>query len=751
MSTGVDLSDCDKEPIHIPGAIQPHGALLAFKEPDLEIVQVSENIEAFIGAGATRVLGESLANVIDPSGVEQVCLALSHEANEELNPLVIRISAGTFNGLLHRQQGVAILELEPVSSTAVPGGHHPLRQALKAIQRAETMSELCRSVALEVRRITGFERAMVYRFDELGNGSVEAEARAEHLDPYLGLHYPASDIPQQARQLYLKNWLRLIPDARYTPAAIVPTIRPDTGEPLDLSYAALRSVSPIHLEYLRNMGVFASMSVSLIVNGQLWGLISCGHHSKSHFIPYELRSACEVIGRLVSLQLGALEERHAAVERAARRGTHQQLTRAMRGAGQRDGVLSALLTCPQEVMGLVDATGVAVIEDGEVHSLGQTPDPGCIRDVAQWLDAQRLAEPVAIASLSKVYRGALVVSDIASGLLTFGLPPSTERRILWFRPEVTRTIDWAGDPRKAVLPDPGQRLHPRRSFELWKQEVRHWARAWSAAEIEAAEELRRRAIEIDLERQVVRERQAVRARDDVVAVVSHDLKSPLGVIQTQAELLQSLLAKRAIDTRHIQKGAERIQRAVEGMNRLIHDLLDQAALEDGRLTLRRQPHEVGRLVEEALRFLRPLADGKQVRIATKLEEMAPIPIDRDRFSQVLANVIGNAIKFTPEGGLVTVQVGRADEAAEVSVQDDGPGIQEQNLPHIFDRYWQATETAPKGSGLGLYIAKGIVKAHGGRIWAESPPGCGAVIRFTLPLGLPPEPTSTGGGLHSPER
>lgn len=739
MNTSVEVSDCDKEPIHVPGAIQPHGMLMALQEPQLAVTQVSENSADFIGVPARHALGKSLAKLLESESVERVRSALSHERCEEWNPLKLDAAGGCFNGLLHRHQGATILELEPAGNGHVPGDHHPLRRALKVFQRAETIEELCRSVASEVRRITGFERVMVYRFDETGNGAVAAEARADHLEPYLGLHYPASDIPQQARRLYLKNWLRLIPNSRYVPAAIVPASRPNVGGPLDLSFAALRSVSPVHLEYMQNMGLCGSMSVSLIVNGQLWGLISCGHHSQPHFLAYDLRGACEVIGRLVSLQLAALEERHAAVARAARRGTHQLLTRTMRGAPQREGILSALLNCPEELMALVNAAGVAVIEADEVRVSGQTPDADWIRSLARWLASQQLAEPLAIASLSKLYRGALMVTDVASGLLTFGLPPTAERRIFWFRPEVTKTVSWAGDPRKPVVAEAGQRLHPRRSFELWKQEVRHWAQAWAASEIEAADELRRRALEIDLERQVKRERQAVRARDDLVAVVSHDLKSPLGVIRSQAELLQALLQRGLVEPRHISNGVERIQRAVDGMNRLIHDLLDQAALEDSRLTLHRQPEQLAQLVKEALRFLRPLADGKQVRIADDLAQTPASFIDRERFFQVLSNVIGNAIKFSPEGGTVTVTVSAEGAHAEVSVKDEGPGIAAANLAHIFDRYWQAAETARKGSGLGLFIAKGIVEAHGGRIWAESELGCGARIRCTLPLvppGLP---------------
>jgi chemotaxis family two-component system sensor kinase Cph1 len=241
-------------------------------------------------------------------------------------------------------------------------------------------------------------------------------------------------------------------------------------------------------------------------------------------------------------------------------------------------------------------------------------------------------------------------------------------------------------------------------------------------------------VEIDLERQVEREQQAVRARDDLVAVVSHDLKTPLGVIQMQAAMFLRSSGVEGDDVSpRVRAGAERIQRAVNRMNSLVHDLLDLAKIEAGRFDLSRQSEEIGELVEEALIILRPLAESKRIQLEVTLTDQSRVNVDRERIFQVFSNLIGNAIKFTPEGGRIALHTEARDRSMCVTVADTGPGVPSDQVPHVFNRYWQARRGNREGTGLGLYIAKGIVEAHGGRIWVESG-GPGATFRFTLPLG-----------------
>jgi chemotaxis family two-component system sensor kinase Cph1 len=305
----VDLNDCDREPIHIPGAIQSFGVLFALDE-QLKVTQVSDNVGDHLSLRVDEVLGRSLSEIVDPQAAEEVRVVLRQQDWQDANPLSIGARAERFDGIVHRHAGAAILELEPnVETPEERSIHHPLRAVLSRVQRASGLSELAMVITHEIRRMTGFERVMFFRFHEDGSGCVDAESRDAAHEPYLGLHYPASDIPAQARRLYLENWLRLIFDADQKPARIVPALRPDTGAPLDLSFSVLRSVSPIHIEYMKNMGVRASMSISLIVRNQLWGLISCLNHTGPRRVSHRMRSACEFLGRLASLQIASFEDR----------------------------------------------------------------------------------------------------------------------------------------------------------------------------------------------------------------------------------------------------------------------------------------------------------------------------------------------------------------------------------------------------------------------------------------------------------
>jgi light-regulated signal transduction histidine kinase (bacteriophytochrome) len=735
----VDIDQCDKEPIHIPGAIQPHGVLLVLSEPEFTILQASANTSSLLGVEAHALLGRRLETLLDEASLQSLREALRGERPGDDNPLAMTVGARAFDGIVHRHQGATLLELEPVLAQESEGAsfiplHRRLRRALARVQSASNLLELCRAAAIEVRQLTGFERVHVYRFDEDDHGEVVAEEKSEGLDAYLGQHYPSADIPRQARELYLRNWLRLIPDRDYSPAPLIPVSRPDTGEPLDLSHSVLRSVSPVHVEYMRNMGVRASMSISLAHEGRLWGLIMCADHSAPRHVPYEVRNACELVGRVLSQQIGAvagLEERQL---RARVRGLEAGLVEAMR-AESGDGTLMGLLRRSDDLLALAGAGGVAVVTREACHTAGNVPEPEALQGLVAWLRAQPPRDVLATRALSHDFPPAQAFQAVGSGLLALCLPKPVPEYVLWFRPEVVRTVSWGGNPVKVVEQDGDtSRLHPRRSFALWREEVHGTCLPWTPAQVEGVADLRRHALELDLVRQVLREQEAVQARDDLVAVVSHDLKNPLGAIQVHAGLImRALPLGEEGPWRRVQTYAERLQRSAERMNTLIRDLLDLSKIEAGRVTLDARPENAAELIEEALEALRPLAEQKRLTLTWQPPELSTlVSADRDRIFQVLSNLLGNAIKFTLEGGAVHLGVTREGGQVRFSVQDTGPGIPTELQPYLFNRYWQAPRDVRGGSGLGLYISKGIVEAHGGRIWVESEPGVGSVFHFTLP-------------------
>ena len=715
----VDLTECDREPIHIPGAIQPHGVLLALGDPSLLVTHASVNLRELMDVDADAALGRPVDAVLGDAAARALREMLVDTRPEVATLLTVEKGGRRLDGLVHRYRGATILELESERAEDQGSPDPVLRDALQRLQAARDEHELARIAVEATRSLTGFDRVMLYRFDEDDHGEVVSEARAPGVESFLGLHYPASDIPQQARMLYVSSWLRLIPDVEYTPVPIVPRAGPGDPRPLDLSRAVLRSVSPVHIEYLRNMKVRASMSTSIIASQRLRALIAC-HHREPRYVPPRIRAACELLGRLVSLQLGALEALDTKAKLARLRTGSVVLGEAMRNA--RAEPTSALLAHAGALLELVDATGAAIRNAAGVHLVGATPAQDEVEEIIEWLE-RRDAPVFETRSLPRVCPAAYALPRHASGLLAISIPTRPRGFILWFRPELPETVAWAGDP-SLPRPDPlALRVHPRRSFEVWKELVTGRSARWTAEELEMASELRRLAIEVDLIRQVHRAERAIELRDELLAIVSHDLRNPLNVVKLAAQLL----AERGSDPM-----VERIGRAAENMDALIGDLLDLAKIESRRFPVSPRTISAKALVDEGLSLIEAVAEQRRIRLVASCCE-ANVCADRPRVLQVLSNLLGNAIKFTPAGGRIRIRVEQNGDWARFSVEDSGPGISPRELPHVFDRYWQGRGVARQSAGLGLYIAKGIVDAHGGRIWGESELGKGTTFHFTLPL------------------
>ncbi|QXI03969.1 GAF domain-containing protein [Pseudomonas tensinigenes] len=730
------LANCADEPIRFPGAIQPHGLLLTLSEPELTIIQVSANVEPLLAREPQSLIGEPLESLIGDAEAAQVREALLHPSLSDLQPLRFKLNGTAFEGLLHRHQGVLILELEihveNFQPRNVAGNQTHLGRMLQRLQAATTLQALYDISVKEIQAMTGYDRVLIYRFEEEGHGQVIAEASDPSMEVFNGLFFPASDIPEQARELYRTNWLRIIPNADYQPVPLLPKLRPDTDTPLDLSFATLRSVSPIHCQYMKNMGVLSSMSISLLKGDKLWGLISCGNRQPLH-VPHELRAACQTIGQVLSLQISAMEALEISRQREEKVEALALLNQAMIDSPQ--NVFDGLANQPQTLMALTNAGGIAIIEDKQLHRYGNCPEPEEIRALHKWL--QDSGEAVfASHHLASVYPPAVQYQQVASGVLAMSLPKPVDNGVFWFRPEVKENINWSGDPRKPLdleNSDAGLRLRPRTSFEIWKVEMAGISTKWSHGDLFAANDLRRSALENDLARQVRREQEAVRARDELVAVVSHDLRNPMTVISMLCGMMQKAFSSDGPHTsRRISTAIDTMQQAAGRMNTLLEDLLDTSKIDAGRYSITPQKLDVGQMFEEAQALLAPLALDKDISISFDADPDLRIHADPERLFQVLSNLVGNAIKFTPRLGRVGVHATSVGNEIVFTVRDSGEGIPKEHLPHVFDRYWTVKEGNPTGTGLGLYITQGIVEAHGGRIFAESEPGQGSEFRFTVP-------------------
>jgi light-regulated signal transduction histidine kinase (bacteriophytochrome) len=499
----VDLTTCDREPIHISGHIQQHGVLIAVREPQLEILLISENAQDLLGVDPKSAIGQDLSLLFEEVEIEKLKSCLLNENLKTVNPIKLSaVKAGKsleFDCILHRSEGVSILELELATTAkniSIFSFYHSVRAAIAQIQSATNLNDLCQKTVEEVRKITGFDRVMIYQFDPEGNGAVIAEDKEEQLTPFLGLNYPSSDIPKQARKLYEVNWLRLIPDINYKPIALFPATNPLTERPIDLSFSVLRSVSPIHVEYLQNMGVTASMSISLIKNEKLWGLIAC-HHYTPKFLNYEVRAACEFIGQVMSLEL---QSKEANEDYDYKLKLKSIKTKIVEDISTSEKLSEILVKCRQNLLDAVSARGATVIFGGKFYLVGETPQGAALKYLTEWVKKHLKKEIFYTDSLAQCYPEAEEFKDTASGCLALAISPIQKIYVLWFRPEVIKTVNWAGEPKKAleVDEDGGEKLSPRKSFELWKETVRCKSLPWKQCEIEAALELKKAMVNIVL-------------------------------------------------------------------------------------------------------------------------------------------------------------------------------------------------------------------------------------------------------------
>jgi two-component system, chemotaxis family, sensor kinase Cph1 len=523
-----ELSDCEREPIHVPGSIQPHGVLLSIDPTTLEIVQLAGDTERLVGLSPRDVLGRHAETIFARAELDRLSSSASQDGTFFLE-LPLEGRASQLYATVHLSEGVLVLELEPADSIVTPLAL--VQSMITRVQGSAEPGGFLQEVAQEVREGTGFDRVMVYQFQPDDSGEVIAEAKGIGLEPYLGLRYPASDIPRQARDLYLRNRIRLIPDAHYIPAPISPALNPLTGKPLDLTQSTLRSVSPVHLEYLHNMGVAASMSLSIVIEGKLWGLIAC-HHGAARYLGQPIRLACDLFAQMISLQLGEKLATKAAGERLRLRQTHASLVETM---VSKQPLGEALIGSHPNLMDYIPAGGVVVWWEGKATRLGLTPSDEQLEPLLDWLSTSVPEGVFATDCLSSSYPQAEAFAGVASGLLAISVSRTPRDYMLWFRPEVAQTVTWAGNPSKPVeVTAEGARPSPRKSFGAWKEIVKGHSRPWGALIEEAASALRVSILDFVLRHQdnLMREREKVRQQQNfLMAELDHRVKNTIATIQ----------------------------------------------------------------------------------------------------------------------------------------------------------------------------------------------------------------------------
>ncbi|SDF75988.1 Bacteriophytochrome (light-regulated signal transduction histidine kinase) [Pedobacter terrae] len=717
----VDLTNCDHEPIHIPGKIQSHGFLVAVDKNSTTIAYISENTGDFLKKEAKSLLNKPLAELNDlikqqdsAFNIEDLLkLGIIRKSFDAISPHPLEINGKPFYLIISSSTNDWLLEFEPV--TLQFDIQSSIGRSASSMLQGKNIFALLKGAAKEVKRLINYDRIMVYKFLEDGHGEVVAEEKEADLESFFGLHYPASDIPKQARELYKLNLTRLIADVSIADSKII-TFK--ENESLDLTNGGLRAVSPIHIQYLKNMGVHSSFSISLISHGELWGLIAC-HNYSPKFIDYKAREGAKLIGQILSSALEYRQEEEDAKIIEQFKSTANILSEHL----NRDKYLiEAITTHKRTILDATKATGVAIIFEKELRAIGNVPLEEDIRELAEWLKITNDESIYYTHRLSEIFSPAKKYKAIASGILSCVINKEMGEMIIWFKPEMISNVNWAGNPDKPVVSSENglMSLSPRKSFEIWSEVVNNTSEKWMAEEITSVLRIReiiisdinKKANEIRLLNEKLQA--AYEELDTFSYTISHDLRTPLTSIKTYAELM---LKNKSIDEGG-KKMLSRILVGADKMNLLIKEILNLARV--GRSEINFETVNVELLLKEIKNEI--WSAYKADHVTLTLGQLPNIKGDKTMITQVFTNLIGNAVKYSSAASKPEVEVSAYIDGGEIiySVKDNGIGIDNRYYDRVFELFKRMDNVKDiEGSGVGLAIVKRIIEKHHGRVWFES--------------------------------
>ena len=707
MQPALDISACDREPIHIPGAVQPHGVLLVVDATG-RIEQAGGPTDDLLGIPATDLIGRNLGDVAADA---------PDLAEAEVEPLYLGIltphGRAELDAVAHRVAGRIVIELEPAPARRASAAQvaRIVEHAGATFAGAATIDDLAGRAAKAFSDATGYDRVMVYRFLADETGVVIAEVKAGNLSPFLNHRYPASDIPRQARALYLRNLIRAIPDVAYEAAGMV--VGAD-DPPLDMSRCDLRSVSPVHIQYLKNMGVGASASMSIVRDGALWGLVAC-HNSSARHLSFDDRTLCRLLVSSLSNHVARIQDAALYEARLRARTAEDDLMRVLG-----DGLGDTLADHVADLLTVVPASGVALRQGSTFSVAGHTPETGEIARLADWLLEREGEASFASSALGEEYAPARDFAATASGVLAVTLSLNPPEQVLWFRPEQIELVNWAGNPHKAVEPNALGMLTPRKSFDVWQETVRGRAEPWSIVDVETANRLTRGLSALEraqgLNRLNESLRRALGERDSLLTQKDHLLREGNHRIQNSLQIVGSMLTMQMRET---------ADSAVKSQLEEALGRVNAVALVHRRLYRANQPRTV-----DFDTYARELLDdvGKSLggdwkrNIALRTSPvLAPTELAMS-LGLVITELVMNSVKYAYGGVAGPIEVDVAERNGNLIVKVRDRGKWEANAP-------------TKGGGFGSRLIDGLVEGSRGTLTrTQGDPGL--VVTLSAPLAAP---------------
>jgi len=737
----VTLTNCEHEPIHIPGSIQPHGFLLGLTL-NWTIDFCSANIANYIDAVYQDVIGKDFSAIFGLKAQEEITTYINDDETQLIFPLEIDLLQKSFKLSIHKSHDIYVLEAEPYfeSREQIAELYSQTIHFITSMNTTKTLQELCALVAKRTREVTGYDRVMIYRFDKDYNGEVYAEDCRDDLERFLGLHYPHTDIPAQARELYLKNQLRLIVDVGYEPVPIF-TVDDVANKNLDLSLSILRSTSPIHVEYLQNMGVGATLTISLIHHGRLWGLIACHHYSAKNISP-ETRLAAKLQGEFISSQIDLRQSTDEYL-------IAQKTALALEHLTGLDLPLNpesfATIISDPELLNLCNAAGVSICVGGTIYKHGITPSDHHINIISVQIKAIAKEDTFNTNRLID-YVPELETTADAAGIIYHSLGGGNS--IIWYRPETLSEINWGGDPEKAIIKD-SKGLHPRNSFNIWKQIVKNQSSVWLQPEIYTAASyahvLHKEIILLMLSEEEEKYRKQSNVLKETNAeleninwISTHDLQEPLRKIQLIISKMLSEMDK--VSPQSIFDSLQRVSNSANRMQILLQDILKYTRIRYTKEAL--QKVDLNAIMEETLDEMKEVITetGTVIEYET-LPEIHGIDF---LTKQLFSNILQNSIKYADKerGPVITVTASKEPEPYQlsdtifchwISFADNGIGFEQEYAVSIFKIFTRLhNQEQYTGAGIGLALCKKIMQAFGGTIRAVGKPGEGTVITIYFP-------------------
>ena len=752
MQTNHDISaavkNCEDEAIHLIESVQSFGYVIAI-DPNTKKIQVfSENInELFkvdIVAGETLITelidipspeAPTFQTIYDSVKGGNVRHAYQWQFGE--NALWLDDWEKEGSGVAFDSNGLLVIELEPTPQLSFEAAQKwvpmdtDIRTLLPDVEACDSINDVADAIASVFRDYIGFDSVMVYQFDKAYCGEVIGEAIEADSRSFKGLKFPASDIPKQARELYLKNRVRCVFDVEEKTTGLKPSIHEAKRPALDLSMSMVRSVSPVHITYLKNMGIRSSFSVSLVFEGKLWGLLAC-HNNEPAYIDQKKRLVCESLGHLYAWQLYT-KALHLKKEKFQVR--QRKLNNIVHQLTSYSNPLEAITKKEKGLLDVTDSCGMAVITPVDKYLVGKTPsdkalskllDKLVITDSEDSIAISRLADEITDDSDLNGIRG-MYISCVSAKLGYY---------TVWFREQKDKTIRWAG--RDAARKDIGKSLTPRNSFDMYLQSVADESVEWSEDDqliIEGFDHLfipYALSLKASLDKQISKLEELDKAKDQFLASISHELRSPLNSIVGWTDL--ALMDVGNVDRMTDALGV--IKRAASTQAALINDILDLSRIISGTMKLSTHSLNIAGSISEVAKSFEAGFASKNIQLSINCEDdHTQILGDNLRIKQVINNLLSNALKFTSKGGTVHVRGRREHSNYLFRVKDNGKGMTREQLSHVFERFYQGKNEHNKhGLGLGLSIVKSLVEMHGGEIYAESDgPNTGTTFYVTLPI------------------